>query len=1004
MKRKLISFAAAALFLSSSFMISCNKDSFTEEDAYNAQTNLELVRDSLKRVGGVIDYSVNVIDASNSSYGLKSGNSLMGMTGAVVTVSQHGLVLTDSSNNYGIVTFKDLRIGTMNVNINKPGYTSVDYVVEIPGLTDSTVLDNYGILRQVSNMVPLFSTTENLSTIKGIATIESNLTNMAPEIAAEVEVKGIIDTEHAMFGMYFDQDVENEELAGLIVQIAYQSVVSQTITDETGAYSLQVPSTPNGLPIKVIVSEFALDQTLLMNTKYEQPVFGLQTVRTIFSSDLNFGLLSPSTIPDVSSAYVVISAPTGTGNAQPSVSATAVAEISESGIASVSINNPGEGYTQAPVVIISKGTGFNAIAATASVTLQNGKITEVEIANAGQGYKPTDIPSISVSDGIEAIATAIPRLTYSITDINVSNNGNGYTSAPAITIQAPTGTGATAQAIMSGYVHQLTLTNGGSGYTQTPQVLINGGNGTGAEATANMSQFNPIHSINIHDFNSLYTNNPIVTISPNGAGSGATATASLFTSGSVASINLNNSGLGYISAPTVTITGGGGFGATAYATLNGDGSINIILLTNGEGYTSDPVVSITAAPAGGTNASATVQRGFKVQSVTINNSGSGYNNKPFLNIGGVNVPNGNYDVLFNHTVTSLSLDNSGDLYTSNPTISFVSTDGNGSGAAATATIRYKVRDIQITAMGSGYSGDVLVTIAPPADGIQATASAVIGNGVLSNITLSNGGQGYIAAPMVKLVQSGGLAPEVTAQITATVSNGRVSGLTVTNSGAGYDPNGSYSVEISTKTLAASLSATVNPNSGQISFIRITNPGAGYTIAPVVEFEIPNGTGSGSGATATAILTDGRISSIEITNAGNGYYSVPLVKLVVPSHNLTALGKVDVSDDGFVNGVSFSGDGLTHGQGYIEIPTVTFFASVPGMGQGATGIAQIENGQVKEIIMTNKGQGYFGKNRPAAAKPFAIIPSNMVSGGIITVAGKTYVRDLDLGTGKRTIED
>ncbi len=79
MKRKLIPFAAAALFISSGFMISCNKDSFTEEDAYNAQTNLELVRDSLKKVGGVIDYSVNVIDASNSSYGLKSGNSLMGM-------------------------------------------------------------------------------------------------------------------------------------------------------------------------------------------------------------------------------------------------------------------------------------------------------------------------------------------------------------------------------------------------------------------------------------------------------------------------------------------------------------------------------------------------------------------------------------------------------------------------------------------------------------------------------------------------------------------------------------------------------------------------------------------------------------------------------------------------------------------------------------------------------------------------------------------------------------
>ncbi len=1002
MKSKLSITLLIALF-AGIFIYSCDKDTFSELDAYKAQTDYEKLRDSLRRVGGVIDYSVNVIDGSISSFGLKSGNSSQGMAGAVVFVSQHGVVQTDTTEGNGIAVFNDLRIGTMNVTITRPGYTSVDYVVEIQPLSSGTALDNYGVLRQVANMVPIFSLTQNLSTVSGIATIESSLVNAGPEAAANVVIKGVIDVSNSSFTHYIRQDITNPEHEGRIVEIAYQSVISVDTTSSTGAFSMQVPSSPNGLPIKFVISEFAITQQLLMNTVYNQPVFGVQSIRTLFSTALTAATVSP--IPTVSPAYVVIAPPTGTGNPQPSVEATAQAVITESGIASISINNPGEGYTQAPVLIISKGTGYNSVAATAAATVTNGKVTAVTINSAGTGYKPNDVPTITVTDGIDVTATAEPKMTYSIKEINIVSGGSGYSSVPAVSIQAPTGTGATATAVMSGYVDQIEISNTGSGYTQTPQVVLAGGGGTGATAVAVMSQYNPLHSIELVNFTQLYpsTPTPTVTITGIGGGSGATATVTLSTAGSVASITLTNAGLGYTNAPTITITGGGGYGAAAYATLNGDGSINIILLANGQGYTSSPNVSITAAPSGGTTASATAQLGFPVESITLNNSGSGYSNKPALNIGGVNVPNANYNVLFSRQVTGITITNNGTNYTTAPGVVFIPVDGNGSGAAATATVRYLVKSVQITNPGSGYVNNVVVIIAPPSNGSQATATAVLGNGVLGGITLTNGGQGYTAPPVAKLIQNGGVVPEAEARISVTVANGRVTGLTIASAGAGYDPSATYSIQISTKILAATFSATVNPNSGQIEFVRITNPGAGYVIAPVVEFEVPNGVGSGSGAAATAVITDGRVSAITIDDPGIGYYVAPTVKLVVPSHNLTAVGYCNVTAEGYINSVSLVGAGLTRGQGYVEIPDVTFYPSVPGMGEGATGIAIVQNGQVIDIKMTNKGQGYLGKNRPTTAKPFSVIPDG-ADYTILTVAGKAYIRDIYLGTGKRTIEE
>ena len=209
---------------------------------------------------------------------------------------------------------------------------------------------------------------------------------------------------------------------------------------------MKVPSTPDGLPIKVYVSEFAVTQKLLQPTLNNIPVWGVQSVRTVFGPPVTF---TYSTIPalgagatNVQSAYVTIAAPTGTPAAQPTTEATATAVLSNSGIISVNITNPGQGYTQPPLVKFSAGTAFNSIQAEGTAVISGGKVTSVTITAPGSGYKPGDTPTVTFVEDLAFPATATPKIGFSISAIALGLAGSGYTSAPAITIASNTGTGA----------------------------------------------------------------------------------------------------------------------------------------------------------------------------------------------------------------------------------------------------------------------------------------------------------------------------------------------------------------------------------------------------------------------------------------------------------------------------------------------------------------------------------------------------------------------------------
>jgi uncharacterized repeat protein (TIGR01451 family) len=121
--------------------------------------------------------------------------------------------------------------------------------------------------------------------------------------------------------------------------------------------------------------------------------------------------------------------------------ATATATLNPSSVPSISITNPGSGYTSAPTVTITGGGGTGATA-TASLT-GTGGIAAITVLNQGSGY--TSAPTVTFTGGTGASLTAtisaalspsVPAgtvlsntatITSSTPDPNTSNNSSTAT-------------------------------------------------------------------------------------------------------------------------------------------------------------------------------------------------------------------------------------------------------------------------------------------------------------------------------------------------------------------------------------------------------------------------------------------------------------------------------------------------------------------------------------------------------------------------------------------------
>jgi len=250
---------------------------------------------------------------------------------------------------------------------------------------------------------------------------------------------------------------------------------------------------------------------------------------------------------------------------------------------------------------------------------------------------------------------------------------------------------------------------------------------------------------------------------------------------------------------------------------------------------------------------------------------------------------------------------------------------------------------------AGVPVDVVFQGGTGSDTANASASVQVTGGVVSDISLTSGGSGYIEIPTVYIVGGGG----------------------------------------------AGATASIN-FSGNITSISIDDIGSGYQTAPTVQISapdvatIPDGIGGTIPTTpATAIATinaSGSIDSITITENGSGYHSPPTITLV--GGTPTVAGSVSGEINGSVLGITLISGGSGYGSGdgsvgvgerkweeYIitavqkgDARVDIFFDDVNVIGHLHTAeltpaeYQQIKNGTPTVIMTSTDGEGS-GENSP-----------------------------------------
>ncbi len=252
----------------------------------------------------------------------------------------------------------------------------------------------------------------------------------------------------------------------------------------------------------------------------------------------------------------------------------------------------------------------------------------------------------------------------------------------------------------------------------------------------------------------------------------------------------------------------------------------------------------------------------------------------------------------------------------------------GTGAEATASVDPKtgaITGIDVTTPGAGYvtAPSVQVTTAGVTPTAVATATASIATGVITGIDVNETGYGF-TAPQVTL--AGG---NPTAGFEAhAIASGVVDNLTLTGGGAGYQAQ--PLVTLSKPDLSSGTQATASATmdaTGVVTGVAIADPGSGYTAAPTVTVTDASKTVPTTTATVTATIG---VTKIDLTDGGQGYVAAPTVTIAdtvgIADKGASATARVAVK--GSVTGITVTAAGA----GYLTPGIKKFVDTLPGQDE------------------------------------------------------------------------
>lgn len=225
----------------------------------------------------------------------------------------------------------------------------------------------------------------------------------------------------------------------------------------------------------------------------------------------------------------------------------------------------------------------------------------------------------------------------------------------------------------------------------------------------------------------------------------------------------------------------------------------------------------------------------------------------------------------------------------------------------------------------------------------------------------------------------------------TIANGVIYSVPITNGGQNY-PTAGTTISIS----GAGTSAAITPvvTNGTIKTVTLNNAGSGYTYAHAVI------SGDGTGAELVVdmgiavswgdeITTTSVISGIRVTKPGSGYTKASVI--------IYGDGAGAIATANIVNGVITALNITNGGQDYTT--TTTFTATGSGGSAATFGTPTINNGVIKTISVVSAGANYSVaplvtisdiNNTGVGALATASISGGTVTGIPVTNGGKNYV--------------
>jgi len=331
--------------------------------------------------------------------------------------------------------------------------------------------------------------------------------------------------------------------------------------------------------------------------------------------------------------------------------------------------------------------------------------------------------------------------------------------------------------------------------------------------------------------------------------------------GFVDGISVTSGGSGYSTPPYVVIQGDGKTAPTVIidSTTGEDASAFSICSTNGS---NEDIVSSIVVTNGGSGYRSTLSKTFNgstSSAVSVANNTLSITAHGFTDLDLVKYSNGG-----GTSIGGLTNDRSYYvIYIGANTIKLATSYQDADDAVA----------IDLTSLGTGsthtltFEGTTVSLLGGAGSG--ATATPVISSGVITGITVTDGGTGYAGARATAALGTGGTADEVVS-------------VTVTEAGSGFSFANISFVPVAGDTIteSATASAILGFSEGGTPQENVESAATPGTIDRIVILSGGNSyiendasvsiVGDGQDAEATLTLTDGVVTGITITNPGSGY--------------------------------------------------------------------------------------------------------------------------------------